>query len=257
MSSSSLRIRKAAVLGAGVMGAQIAAHLANAGVETVLFDLPAKDGDPNGIVLKAIENLKKLSPAPLADKSRVASIIPANYDKNLEWLKSCDLVIEAIAERLDWKRDLYAKIAPFIGENAVLASNTSGLSINALADVLSVHLHERFCGVHFFNPPRYMHLVELIPCAKTSEAVLVVLEAFLTTALGKGVGLCPRHTELHRQPHLCSRCWQRCITPSSSSLVSMYRRTDWPRNRQAEECDASHCRRGWSGHHGACHQNDG
>ena len=187
MSSSHLRIRKAAVLGAGVMGAQIAAHLANAGVETVLFDLAAKDGDPNGIVLKAIENLKKLSPAPLADKSRVTSIIAANYDKNLEWLKDCDLVIEAIAERLDWKRDLYAKIVPFIGKNAVLASNTSGLSINALADVLDVNLHHRFCGVHFFNPPRYMHLVELIPCAKTDPAVLEGLESFLTTALGKGV----------------------------------------------------------------------
>jgi 3-hydroxyacyl-CoA dehydrogenase len=187
MSFTSLRIRKAAVLGAGVMGAQIAAHLVNAGVETVLFDLPAKDGDANGIVLKAIDNLKKLSPAPLADKSRVASIIPANYDQNLAWLKDCDLVIEAIAERLDWKRDLYAKIAPFIGKNTVLASNTSGLSINALADVLDVNIHHRFCGVHFFNPPRYMHLVELIACAKTDAAVLEGLEAFLTTTLGKGV----------------------------------------------------------------------
>ena len=187
MPSTSLRIRKAAVLGAGVMGAQIAAHLANAGVETVLFDLPAKDGDPNGIVLKAIENLKKLSPAPLADKSRVASIIPANYDQHLTLLRDCDLVIEAIAERLDWKRDLYAKIAPFAGSNAVLASNTSGLSINALADVLDKNLHHRFCGVHFFNPPRYMHLVELIPCKGTDHAVLGGLEAFFTTTLGKGV----------------------------------------------------------------------
>ena len=187
MSSSSLRIRKVAVLGAGVMGAQIAAHLVNANVDTVLFDLAAKEGDPNGIVLKAIDNLKKLSPAPLADKSRAGSIVPANYDQHLEWLKGCDLVIEAIAERLDWKKDLYAKIAPFVGEHAILASNTSGLSINALADVLSVHLHERFCGVHFFNPPRYMHLVELIPGAKTQPAVLTGLEAFLTTTLGKGV----------------------------------------------------------------------
>src|SRR5579864_1023891 len=187
MSSSPLRIRKVAVLGAGVMGAQIAAHLVNASVDTVLFDLAAKEGDPNGIVLKSVENLKKLSPAPLADKGRAGAIVPANYDQNLEWLKSCDLIIEAIAERIDWKKDLYAKIAPFVGENAILASNTSGLSINALADVLSVHLHERFCGVHFFNPPRYMHLVELIPGAKTQAAVLSGLEAFLTTTLGKGV----------------------------------------------------------------------
>jgi len=187
MSHSRLLIRRAAVLGAGVMGAQIAAHLANAGVETVLFDLPAKDGDPNGIVLKAIENLKRLSPAPLADKSRVNSIMPANYDQHLPLLSGCDLIIEAIAERLDWKKDLYAKIAPLVGANAVLASNTSGLSINALADVLDEKLHHRFCGVHFFNPPRYMHLAELIPCAKTDAAVLDGLEAFLTTTLGKGV----------------------------------------------------------------------
>src|SRR5450432_83998 len=187
MSSHQLRIRKAAVLGAGVMGAQIAAHLVNAGVDTVLFDLPAKDGDPNGIVLKAIDNLKKLSPAPLADKSRAGAIVPANYDLDLALLKQCDLIIEAIAERLDWKRDLYAKIAPFIGKETVLASNTSGLSINSLADVLDTSIHHRFCGVHFFNPPRYMHLVELIPCAKTDAAVLEGLEAFLTTTLGKGV----------------------------------------------------------------------
>jgi 3-hydroxyacyl-CoA dehydrogenase len=187
MSNSPLLIRKAAVLGAGVMGAQIAAHLTNANVETILFDLTAKDGDPNGIVLKAIDNLKKLSPAPLADKSRAGAIVPANYDQNLEWLKGCDLIVEAIAERLDWKRELYAKIAPFVDPNAILASNTSGLSINALADVLDEKLHHRFCGVHFFNPPRYMHLVEVIPCAKTEPAVLAGLEAFLTTTLGKGV----------------------------------------------------------------------
>jgi 3-hydroxyacyl-CoA dehydrogenase len=187
MPQSPLRIRKAAVLGAGVMGAQIAAHLVNAGVDTVLFDLAAKDGDPNGIAIKAIENLKKLSPAPLADKSRAGAIVPANYDQHLELLRGCDLLVEAIAERLDWKRDLYAKIGPYVSGDAVLASNTSGLSINALADVLDASLHHRFCGVHFFNPPRYMHLVELIPCNGTDPAVLAGLEAFLTTTLGKGV----------------------------------------------------------------------
>jgi hypothetical protein len=88
---SQLRIRKVAVLGAGVMGAQIAAHLVNANVETLLFDLPAKEGDKNGIVLKAIANLGKLSPAPLAAKDRAAAIVPANYDQHLEWLKGCDL----------------------------------------------------------------------------------------------------------------------------------------------------------------------
>ncbi|GLQ46160.1 3-hydroxyacyl-CoA dehydrogenase [Dyella lipolytica] len=184
---SALRIRKAAVLGAGVMGAQIAAHLTNANVETVLFDLPAKDGPKSGIALKAIENLKKLSPAPLADSTRAAAIIPANYDDDLAHLKDVDLVIEAIAERMDWKLDLYKKIAPYVSPTAVLASNTSGLSINGLAEALPEEMRHRFTGVHFFNPPRYMHLVELIPTKLTDKNVLEGLEAFLTTTVGKGV----------------------------------------------------------------------
>lgn len=187
MTFTPLRIRKAAVLGAGVMGAQIAAHLANAGVETLLFDLPAKEGDKNGIVLKAIANLTKLSPAPLAEKSRIEAITPANYDDDLEALRGCDLVIEAIAERLDWKLDLYKKIASYLSDSAVVASNTSGLSINALADALPMKLRPRFCGIHFFNPPRYMRLVELVADRETDRGVLAGLEAFLTTALGKGV----------------------------------------------------------------------
>ena len=186
-SKPALRIRKAAVLGAGVMGAQIAAHLTNANVETVLFDLPAKEGPKSGIAIKAIENLKKLSPAPLADSTRAAAIIPANYDDDLEHLKDVDLVIEAIAERMDWKLDLYKKIASHVSKTAILASNTSGLSINGLAEALPEDMRHRFTGVHFFNPPRYMHLVELIPTRLTDKNVLEGLEAFLTTTVGKGV----------------------------------------------------------------------
>ena len=185
--SQKLLVRRAAVLGAGVMGAQIAAHLTNAGVDTVLFDLPAKDGPADGIVLKAIANLEKLSPAPLASKALAAAITPANYDTGLSQLQGCDLIIEAIAERMDWKQDLYKKIAPFVSPTAVLASNTSGLGINKLADVLPEELRHRFCGVHFFNPPRYMHLAELIPAKTTDAAVLEGLETFLVTQLGKGV----------------------------------------------------------------------
>ena len=190
--SEKLLVRRAAVLGAGVMGAQIAAHLTNAGVDTILFDLPAKEGDPNGVVGKAIANLGKLSPAPFAGKSLADAIVPANYgtpddSSSLELLRSCDLIIEAIAERMDWKQDLYRKIAPFVPAHAVLASNTSGLGINALADVLPEELRNRFCGVHFFNPPRYMHLAELIPAKTTDASVLEGLESFLVTTLGKGV----------------------------------------------------------------------
>ena len=184
---SNFIVRKVAVLGAGVMGAQIAAHCLNAKVPVVLFDLPAKEGPKNGIVLRAIENLKKLNPAPLGNKADAALIEVANYEDNLDVLASCDLIIEAIAERMDWKHDLYKKVAPHISANAIFASNTSGLSITALSEGFDSELKARFCGVHFFNPPRYMHLVELIPTASTKPEILNQLEGFLTTTLGKGV----------------------------------------------------------------------
>jgi len=182
-----LIVRKAAVLGAGVMGAQIAAHLANANVPVVLFDLPAKEGDKNGIVGKALDGLKKLDPAPLANKGKLKFIDAANYEEHLSLLAGCDLVIEAIAERMDWKNDLYAKIAPHLAANAVIASNTSGLSINTLAEGLPEAVRPRFCGIHFFNPPRYMHLVEIIGTRSTDAGTLDALETWLTSRLGKGV----------------------------------------------------------------------
>ena len=181
-------IRKAAVLGAGVMGAQIAAHLANANVKPILFDLPAKEGkDKSAIANKAIEGLAKLSPSPLAVASVAKQIQAANYDEHLELLRECDLVIEAISERMDWKKDLFQKVAPYIAPHATFASNTSGLSITELGKTLPAELRKRFCGIHFFNPPRYMRLVELIPTGDTDNAVMDRLETFLTTTLGKGV----------------------------------------------------------------------
>ncbi|PLQ02287.1 3-hydroxyacyl-CoA dehydrogenase NAD-binding domain-containing protein [Cupriavidus pauculus] len=184
---SNFIVKKVAVLGAGVMGAQIAAHLVNARVPVVLFDLPAKEGPKNGIALRAIENLKKLSPAPLGIKDEAGLIRAANYEDDIALLKECDVVIEAIAERMDWKHDLYKKVAPHLAPNAIFATNTSGLSITSLSDGFDADLKARFCGVHFFNPPRYMHLVELIPTATTKPEILDRLEAFLTTTLGKGV----------------------------------------------------------------------
>ncbi|MGH8661414.1 MAG: 3-hydroxyacyl-CoA dehydrogenase/enoyl-CoA hydratase family protein [Burkholderiales bacterium] len=186
-SASPFVVRKAAVLGAGVMGAQIAAHLVNSNVAAILYELPAKEGDPNGNVLKAIENLRKLEPSPLATTARAGYIQPANYGQHLEQLRDCDLVIEAISERMDWKADLYRKVAPHLAEHAIFASNTSGLSINQLAQSFPEGQRRRFCGVHFFNPPRYMHLVELIPAAATDTTILDDLEKFLVTTLGKGV----------------------------------------------------------------------
>ena len=184
---SLFNVKKVAVLGAGVMGAQIAAHLMNVRVPVVLFDLAAKEGTKNGIVTRAIDNLKKLKPAPLGDVADARLIEVANYEDDLAKLGECDLVIEAIAERMDWKLDLYKKIAPHVAKHAILASNTSGLSITKLSEALPEQLKPRFCGIHFFNPPRYMFLVELINTPTTQPAVLDQLETFVTSTLGKGV----------------------------------------------------------------------
>ena len=181
------QVRKVAVLGAGVMGAQIAAHLVNCQVPVVLFDLPAREGPKNGIVSKAVEGLKKLKPSPLAVPEGAALIQQANYEEHLALLGECDLVIEAIAERMDWKLALYAQIAPALAPHAIVASNTSGLSITRLSEALPDSIRPRFCGIHFFNPPRYMALVELINTPATRPEVLDQLEAFVTSGLGKSV----------------------------------------------------------------------
>lgn len=180
-------IKKIAILGAGVMGAQIAAHCANAGIETLLFDLAPIEGKPAALVDKAITHLTKLKPTPLATPQTAERIKSCNYTENLADLNACDLIIEAIAERLDWKENLYRKIAPFLNERAILVTNTSGLSINVLASVLPEALRHRFCGVHFFNPPRYMHLAELTPASTTLPELLDNLEGWLTSNMGKGV----------------------------------------------------------------------
>jgi 3-hydroxyacyl-CoA dehydrogenase len=184
---SRFQVKQVAVLGAGVMGAQIAAHLVNVRVPVILFDLPAKEGPKNGIVSRAVDGLKKLKPAPLGLADEAALIRQANYEEHLDLLGECDLVIEAIAERMDWKLDLYQKIAPHLAPHAIVASNTSGLSITKLSEVLPDAIKPRFCGIHFFNPPRYMALVELINTPTTEASVLDDLEAFVTSGLGKGV----------------------------------------------------------------------
>ena len=178
-------IKKVAILGAGVMGAQIAAQCINVGLPVILFDLPSNSDDgktvnKDAIALKAIENLKKLKPAPLGLSRDASFIQAANYEDDLDLLSGCDLIIEAIAERLDWKHALYEKVGPHIPAHALFVTNTSGLPIGELAKGFSGDLKKRFCGVHFFNPPRYMHLLELIPASDTDPAVLDALETFMT-----------------------------------------------------------------------------
>lgn len=163
MLSRSFFIRKAAVLGTGIMGPRIAAHLANADVPVVLFGRAGEGGDPNARLRTAIDGLRRTDPGAFVTRNRSAYVDVANYEQDLDQLQSCDLIIEAIAEDWDTKRALYEKIAPHIGADAIVASNTSGLSINRLAELIPAASRKNFCGMHIFNPPRYMQLIELIP----------------------------------------------------------------------------------------------
>ncbi|MCK6549119.1 3-hydroxyacyl-CoA dehydrogenase NAD-binding domain-containing protein [Myxococcota bacterium] len=189
------RIQTAAVLGAGVMGSGIAAHLAGAGIRTFLFDIVPRDltdaqkSDPrarNKLAIAGLEGALKAKPAAFFDPDAARLVTPGNFDDDLGKLAECDLVIEAVVERLDIKKSLFAKVAEVLGPNAVLASNTSGLSIAAMAESLPASLQPRFLGMHFFNPVRYMRLLEIIPGPKTDPAITARIAAF-GEWLGKGI----------------------------------------------------------------------
>lgn len=187
-------IRSAAVLGAGTMGAQIAAHLANQGIPCLLLDIVPKDagGDPkdrNAIVLRALENLKRLKPAPLAGGDTLKLITPGNFEDDLPRLKDVDWVVEAVVENLDIKHQLWSKVAEHVGPDTIISSNTSGIPIHRIAEVLPERLKARFLGTHFFNPPRYLYLLEIIPTPDTDPNIVERISAFAERVLGKGVVL--------------------------------------------------------------------
>ena len=185
---SKFLVRKAAVLGAGVMGAQIAAHLANAGVQPILFELAAEGRDKNANVRKALEGLAKLEPSPLATKGVLERITPANYDEHLALLARM-----RPRDRGDQRAHGLEEGALRQGGAAPRARTRSspptprGFRSPSSRRCCPRPLRPRFCGIHFFNPPRYMRLVEIIPTAATDPAIVDDLEAFLTTTLGKGV----------------------------------------------------------------------
>jgi len=171
---------KIAVLGSGTMGGQIAAHFANLGFDTMMFDTSEE------ALSKSIAMMKKLKPTPFASASVSRLIKTSTYD-NLEALSSCDFIIESIVENLDIKKQLFKQISSHVNENAILVTNTSGLSIQKIAESSPEKLRSRIFGVHFFNPPRYMPLVELIRTSYSDEVLLNKAEGFITSALGKEV----------------------------------------------------------------------
>ena len=179
--------RTAAVLGAGVMGSQIAAHLANAGLTVHLLDIAAPEGNKNAIVEAAWKKALKLKPPILFTDKVARRVILGNFDEHLDRLADVDWVIEVVVENLAIKQQLMARIESVISDKAIVSTNTSGLPVNEIARGLSLSFRQRFLGTHFFNPPRYLKLLELIPTDDTDIDVLVRLEWFGRLHLGKGI----------------------------------------------------------------------
>jgi 3-hydroxyacyl-CoA dehydrogenase len=185
------QIRKAAVLGAGVMGAAIAAHLANVGIPSLLLDIVPPGAQDRNIVAKTgLERALKARPAAFYSQRSAALITVGNVEDDLSKLAEVDWVIEAVVERLDIKHNLYEKVEAVLKPGTIITSNTSGLPAHLLIEGRSAEFRRHFLITHFFNPVRYMRLLELVPCADTDPALLSFMQQFGTEVLGKGVVLC-------------------------------------------------------------------
>ncbi|HMD42522.1 MAG TPA: 3-hydroxyacyl-CoA dehydrogenase NAD-binding domain-containing protein [Candidatus Acidoferrum sp.] len=187
----SLKIQKAVVLGAGTMGARIAAHFANAGLPCLLLDIVPKDAstsaDRNKLVLAGIEAAKKSKPAAFFSSELAANISIGNFEDDLARIADADWIIEVVAENLEIKRTLLGKVAQFRRPGSIVTTNTSGLPVHLIAEGMTEEFQQHWAGTHFFNPPRYMKLVELIAGPRTSSAVMETLTDFCDRRLGKGV----------------------------------------------------------------------
>ncbi|HEY0883001.1 MAG TPA: 3-hydroxyacyl-CoA dehydrogenase family protein, partial [Archangium sp.] len=187
----SFRIRKAAVLGAGVMGSGIAAHLANAGIPVLLLDIVPPTLAPgesrNKFAATALQNLRKQKPAPLMTEKALSLIEIGNFDDDLKRVAECDWVVEVIKEDLKLKNQLFAKLEPIVSKTCIVSSNTSGMSIAGMLDGRSEDFKRRFLVTHFFNPVRYMKLLELVPGTQTDPAVMAAVAEFGERTLGKGI----------------------------------------------------------------------
>jgi 3-hydroxyacyl-CoA dehydrogenase len=181
-------MKKVVVLGAGTMGVQVAAHVVAQGLDVVLLDLPGAAADRNAAVQRGLKSLPRLKPSPLHLPGHAALLRPGNFEDDLaREFKDADWIFEAVVEDLEAKKQLFAKVAPLIKKAAAATSNTSGLGIARMAADLPVDFRRRFFGTHFFNPPRYLKLLETIPGPDTDRALLARFEAFADRVLGKGV----------------------------------------------------------------------
>jgi 3-hydroxyacyl-CoA dehydrogenase len=179
-------IGRVAILGAGTMGTRIAAHIANAGFPVLLLDLVSEGTqDRNALAARSLENLKKSKPPALVDPAAVRHIAVGNFEDDLDKLRTCDWIIEAVAENLEIKRTLLARIGPHIHENAIVTTNTSGLPVRLIAKEMPESFRRQWFGTHFFNPPRYMRLVEFIVTPETDPRAVAWIEHFARVYLGK------------------------------------------------------------------------
>ncbi|MFZ1204138.1 MAG: 3-hydroxyacyl-CoA dehydrogenase family protein, partial [Candidatus Acidiferrales bacterium] len=195
-------IERAVVLGAGTMGARIAAHLANAGIPCYLLDIAPSELNAeekrkglaldhpavrNRIVLAGLEAAKKSKPAAFFTPETARLVMPGNLEDNIAWCGQADWIIEAVAENLEIKRKLFERVEAVRKPGTLVTTNTSGLPIHLIAEGRSEDFQKHFAGAHFFNPPRYMKLVELIPGPKTLPEVVKTLDEVCDVTLGKGV----------------------------------------------------------------------
>ena len=191
MPSKKFNIQNVLILGSGVMGSQIAAHCVNAGLKVKLLDLKSDDPKrPNKTAEESIQKLAKMNPAPLADPDWADRIAPGNFEDHLEWAADADWICEVIVERMDIKKEMMAKLEKVRKPGTIVSSNTSGLPISEISEEVSDEFKAHFLGTHFFNPPRYMKLLEIIPTKKTDDAVVDYMTGFCEKILGKGTVLC-------------------------------------------------------------------
>ncbi len=212
-----MAFNKVCVIGAGVMGAGIAAHVANAGVPALLLDVVPKGADDRNILVKtALERLHKNEPQALMSKSASQLIAIGNVEDDLAKLKGCDWIIEAVTERLDAKQALYRTVAQNMRPGAILSSNTSTFQLSALTEGMSPALKQQFCITHFFNPPRYMRLLELVAGPETDASVLAAVSSFCDVNLGKAV------VRTHDRPGFIANrigvYWLQCATTRAAKM---------------------------------------
>ena len=190
-------IKKVAVLGSGIMGSGIACHLANVGIEVLLLDIIPENfktsqnkNERNSIVNKALTAAVKSKPSPLYAKNKLSNITTGNFDDDFEKIENCDWIIEVVVERLDIKNIIFEKVDQFRKQGSIVSSNTSGIPINSMLEERTDDFKTHFLGTHFFNPPRYLRLLEIIPTNFTDKNVIDFMLEFGSKILGKTTVLC-------------------------------------------------------------------